>query len=155
MMPPELDHSLLETPQAVVVLTASIPRPWWLIGSAAIALYGVNLDVADVDLQLAPQDAMKLLRENHGARLDDGGNERFRSEVFGRIEIGPLPIDVLGGFQVVRNGRWEAVEPATRVAIPTPVGHIFVPARLELAAITRSLGRPKDLARARMLDALT
>ncbi len=82
------------------------------------------------------------------------GRGPYRSEVFGRIDDGPLPIEVLGGFHVREQGRWVAVQPVTRLAVGLARGAVFVPSRPELAAITRRLGRPKDLLRARMLDAL-
>jgi hypothetical protein len=37
------------------------------------------------------------------------GHGLYRSEVFGRIDGGPRPIEVLGGFHVRKGGRWTAI----------------------------------------------
>lgn len=153
MTEPHLSPSLAGTLDLVVRVTALAPGPWWIIGSAAMALHGLDLPVADVDLLLAPEDATRVL-EVHGRVLPSReGQGPYRSEVFGRIDGGPLLVEVLGGFHVREGGHWVAVEPATRLAVGLARGAVFVPSRPELAAITRRLGRPKDLLRAKMLDA--
>ncbi len=154
MHPPCLPPALADALDLVVRVTAPATGPWWIIGSAAMALHGLDLPVADVDLLLAPQDATRVLQE-HGRVLPSGEEHGpYRSEVFGRIDGGPLLVEVLGGFHVREGGHWVAVEPATRLAVGLARGAVFIPSRPELAAITRRLGRPKDLLRARMLDTL-
>ena len=129
--------------------------PWWIIGSAAMALHGLDLAIADVDVVLAPEDAALVLQE-HGRVLQSGGvSGLYRSDVFGRVDGGPLPIEVLGGFHVRENDRWVMVQPATRLAIGLARGPVFVPSRLDLASITRRLWRPKDVLRAELLEALS
>jgi hypothetical protein len=119
-----------------------------------MALHGLRLPVADVDLLLAPADAARLLQENGIPREADKGDGRFSSDVFGRWVDAPMPIDVMGGLHVLHESRWAAVLPTTRVAIELVSGTVFVPSIVELAAITRFLGRPKDVVRAKLLDAL-
>lgn len=120
-----------------------------------MVLHGLDLAIADVDLVLAPEDAALVLQE-HGCILpssDESGP--YRSDVFGRIEGGPLPIEILGGFHAREDDRWVAVRPVTRLEIGLAKEEVFVPSLLDLASITRRLGRPKDVLRAEMLEALS
>ena len=154
MPPPVLDPSLADTLAVVARITASATASWWVIGSAAMALHGLAVSVADVDLLLTADDAARVLRENACSPLTDGGTERLRSDVFGRITANALPIDVLGGFHVNQQDRWALVQPTTRLAVSLAGGTVHVPSRADLTQLTRSLGRPLDLRRADMLDAL-
>ncbi len=103
---------------------------------------------------MAPGDAARLLGRVGSVSEADGGTGPFRSEVFGRWTGGPLPVDVMGGLRVFADGRWTEVRPVTREAVDLEGATVFLPSAAELAAIMRRFGRPKDLARARLLDAL-
>jgi hypothetical protein len=141
--------------ERVIEMTRSSEDPWWLIGSAAMALHGVRqLQVADIDLLMSRNDARRLLREQRQPNTPDGGTEHFRSDVFGRLRGGPLSIDVMGGFHVRQVAAWREVVPTTRVAVRIPSGLVFVPAVSDLLDITRHMGREKDRDRAEMLEKL-
>ena len=60
----------------------------------------------------------------------------------------------MAGFEVYTDGDWRKVAPLTRRQVIWKDYPLFVPDLGELADLTRSFGRPKDLARARTLDAL-
>ncbi len=149
-LPQRLTHALNEAARAAASTTA----PWWIIGSAAMALHGLRLSVADVDLLLTPDDATRLLAERGSVTERTGEVGPFRSDVFGRWTDGSLPVDVMGGFHVRREGRWVEVRPTTRVAVELDGGAVFVPAVAELASIARLMGRPKDMRRAGRLECL-
>jgi hypothetical protein len=42
---------------------ATLQDHWWIIGSAAIALTGVNIEVLDVDLVVSERDAQVRMRQ--------------------------------------------------------------------------------------------
>ena len=46
---------------AAAMAQAGARDHWWIIGSAAVVLHGVDTSVADVDLLLSPADAERLL----------------------------------------------------------------------------------------------
>jgi hypothetical protein len=116
--------------------------PWWIIGSAAMALHGVEgLEVGDIDLLASRRDAAALLGAKGGAPGEPGG--RFRSDIFGRWRAGAYSVDVMGGFRF--DGR--ELVPRTRVER----GGLFVPAVEELIAMCETFGRPKDAERAARL----
>ncbi|RYY26353.1 MAG: hypothetical protein EOP62_10550 [Sphingomonadales bacterium] len=120
---------------------------WWIIGSAAVALHGGNpVDARDVDVLLTVADARRIL-PGIGVALTPGvADSRFRSDFYCAWGAPPVPVDFMAGFHVYG----EALVPATRLGM----AGVFVPSREELLAMLRHFGRPKDLARARLLDRL-
>ena len=149
-------HPALTATLDVVAQACGLLRDrWWIHGSAAMTLIGVDgLTVGDVDLLTSEDDARRLLDGWNVAPAPGIPSARFRSAVFGRAEVAPLPIEVMAGFEVCSGGRWLRVDPATRVPRPWNAATLFVPSAEEQARICRLFGRPKDLERAAYLDAL-
>lgn len=119
--------------------------PWTIIGSGALILLGAPLDAAaDLDIVTDAAGAGRLrvawarwLKAGE-AKAPDGP---FRSQDFARYETPWGPVEVMGGLQV--GGRPLTIG-ATAGAIPS--------AREQLR-ILRLFGRPKDLAKAALLEA--
>jgi hypothetical protein len=143
---PELAATLGDVARAA----AGLPGPWWLIGSAAAVLLGLDETPADVDVLTGEADARRLIAALGAAPLPADGTPLFRSTVFAQIRSTPVAVDVMGGFEVRTAAGWTRVWPATRVA----VGGVFIPDAAEQARICRLFGRPKDLARAARLEAI-
>jgi hypothetical protein len=92
--------------------------PWWLIGSAAMALHGARLlTVGDIDLLMSRSDAEGLLRSRGVEPRPGSGNGHFRSDVFGRWQAGSYKVEVMAGFHVRADGRWREVVPSSRCAV--------------------------------------
>ncbi|WP_294091578.1 hypothetical protein [Sphingomonas sp.] len=140
-MPPELRQTLTQ------VATAMIPArdPWWIIGSAAVALHGASpVEVRDIDVLLGVADARRIL-PGLGIALTPGTpDSRFRSDFYCQWNAPPVPVDFMAGFHAFG----ELLIPETRES----VGGVFVPSREELLTILRHFGRAKDLERARLLE---
>ena len=124
--------------------------PWWVIGSAAVALHGAVTDVADVDLLVSERDALALIGRLGllAERLDP--HPLFRSQVFARWRRSDREVEIMGGLAVAVEGAWQPVLPASRMTI----GGVSVPDRRELSHILATFGREKDLERRRLLAAL-
>jgi hypothetical protein len=126
--------------------------PWWLIGSAAVALHGADLTVAsDVDLLMSENDAAGLLQALGLPPIRKAPHPTFRSTVFGRWDEPPLPVEIMGGFEFAAEDGWERVWPLSRQRVLVGGHALFVPSAGELGAILLKFGRPKDLDRARLL----
>ena len=151
----ELEPSLTATLAALAPAVAVCEAPWWLIGSAAMALQGVSpLVVNDVDLLVDIADAARVaefLGIGFVARPDD----LFHSARFARWNGGPLPVEIMSGLQVHRPDGWVAVRPATREAVVAAGLRLFVPSVAELAELCRLFGRPKDLKRLALIERLS
>lgn len=138
-----MTDDLAATLDAVAAELAEAVQPWWVIGSAAALLHGAATQVADVDVLLSLADAERLAqRWNVDNEANDDG--RFRSDVFARWPDAPLPVEIMAGLTV----RGRPVTPRTRERI----GSVWVPSRGELVSILRRFGRPKDVARADLLE---
>ena len=147
------DPSLIKTLAAVADAMSPALRPWWVIGSAAVALHGADAGkVGDVDILVDPSDADALFRRLGVAALDLLPHPLFRSERFARWAVHPLPVEMMAGFAIATTGGWQRLEPATRHGIAVDGRIIHVPAREELIAILGRIGRPKDVARAAALE---
>jgi hypothetical protein len=128
--------------------------PWWIIASGAMALHGAPVEVADVDLLTSERDG-RALTESLG--LSPGcspGTDRFRSDIFARWDGLPLPVEIMAGFRVRTAEGWHPVRPATRVAKSIGNATLYAPAVAELIAHCALFDRPKDHARAAILQRL-
>ena len=147
--------AVLETLAMAADRLKAAQDPWWVIGGVAIGLHGApDADIPDVDVVLSVNDARQVLAGLGIPPGQDGGTDRFRSEVFGRWTSPPLAVDFMGGFRVRAQDGWRPVAPLTREAVSVAGRTVHVPSRRELIGICRLFGRPKDLARAEALERL-
>ena len=152
--PLHLPAPVVQTLAMVADALTGVQDPWWLIGGAAVGLQGVQSAVPDVDVVMSARDARQVLLKLNIPQGQDGGTALFRSEVFGRWAIPPLPVEFMGGFRVRTQEGWRLLEPATRKAFLVDGRLLHVPDRQELIDICRVFGRPKDIARAEALERL-
>jgi hypothetical protein len=146
-----LPTHLFETLVGVADRMAWAADPWWVIGSAAAALHGLDAEsIGDVDIVTSAPAARRLLAKPDIVVVDDGGTGVFRSEVFARLAGLPLKVEILGGLSV----RGAPLAIATRVAMAVGTSAVYVPSCDELVSIFRLFGRPKDIVRAEALAAL-
>lgn len=150
-----LTHDLAATLTAVVVAAPGLRDDWWIFGSAGMALAGVpGLTPPDLDLLVSERDARHLIGLWSADVDTSPGAGLFRSKIFAKAQIAPLPIEIMSGFEVMTGGAWSPVRLKTRVAVRHGAGTVFIPAVAEQVEICRTFGRPKDLARIPALEAL-
>jgi hypothetical protein len=120
----------------------ALAAPWSLIGSGALILLGAPIDVAnDLDVVTGVDGARRL--RSAWARWLDAAEAKapdgpFRSEDFARYVTPWGPVEVMGGLQV--RGR--------TLDLKAPI-----PSAADQLRILRLFGRPKDLAKAALLEA--
>ncbi|MEO6581692.1 MAG: hypothetical protein ABIN68_02655 [Sphingomicrobium sp.] len=148
-----LPHRLEQTLIMVAELCGSAADPWWIIGSAAVALHGAPVDDGrDIDLLMSGGDARAAL-SRVGVQPDAGtATNLFRSATFGTWNGPPLPVEIFGDFEFARPSGWTRVAPRTREPVAIGDQTLFVPAAAELKDILIAFGRPKDLARAGLIE---
>ena len=150
-LPPDLEETLAE----VADIAADASKPWWIIGSAAVALHGVSVaDIRDVDLMMCLADARQFLQRVGVLSTPDTGHAKFRSEVFGTWRMPPLPVEVFAGFELADSQGWRPVVLQTRQAVRVAGRTLYVPPKDELRELLLSFGRAKDLDRARLLNSI-
>jgi hypothetical protein len=133
-------------------LAAAASEPWWIIGSAAVALHGAPVtNVRDVDLMMAQNDARRFLASVGVAPAPPSDQRQFRSVVFGTWREPPLPVEVFGDFSLATADGWRPVRLHSREPVTVGGRTVFVPSAGELEALLLSFGRAKDIERARLL----
>lgn len=131
------------------VLERETRSPWWLIGSAALAAWGVpGIAYRDLDVLVAPSDAERLevvwaQHRDSGCPPADG--DRFRSR-FARFSGFALPVETMGGLELCADSTWRPVRPADRRKMALPFGNLYLPSLPALIEILVAFGRPKDFA---------
>ena len=126
--------------------------PWWILSSAAVALHGAPVDNArDVDLLMSGRNAKATLLLVGVQPATGQATDLFRSTVLGTWDGPPLAVDIFGDFDFAGRGGWSRVAPQTREPVAIGAHTLFVPSADELTQMLTSFGRPKDLARARLL----
>jgi hypothetical protein len=127
---------------------------WWLVGGAAVALQGLDIAIADIDVMMSRRDVVRFIARLGIAPVEGVAIDRIRSEIWARWTAPPIAVDLMAGLQVRTGERWTRVAPGTRQAITVDGRTLYVPARPELIDILRLFGRPKDLERAEGLARL-
>jgi hypothetical protein len=130
-------------------------EPWWIIGSAAMALHGAAPGkVRDIDLLMAREDAQRLF----GARLASSAppppSDRFRSDLFARWDEKGHAVELMAGFHVRDRGAWRPVVPQAREPIGLHGTTLYTPGITGLIALCDLFGRPKDASRKQALERL-
>jgi len=151
-LPPHLEATL-----AIVADAAADARePWWIIGSAAVALHGaVVTEIRDIDLMMGLRDAQRLLARLGLPPEPDSHHPQFRSELFAVWREPPLPVEIFAGFSLADSGDWHPVMLQTREPKSVRGRTFYVPSIDELHALLLTFGRPKDLERARLLNSIS
>jgi hypothetical protein len=138
-------------------LAETFRDPWWLIGSTAMLLAGVDDIVPhDIDVLASARDAEAFVLRHAGLIERDHrppGDELFRSR-FARFRFAPLPVEVMGGLQVCRDGAWKPVRIGTTRMVDCGGGAVVpVPSPAEQLRLFEWFGRDKDIDKARRLRA--
>jgi hypothetical protein len=147
--------NLMTALEQMIQISADLHDPWWLFGSAAMALYGAHpIEVGDIDLLVSRSDAGRLLEKLGLPTAPGQKSDRFHSEIFARWSGPPLAVEILAGFHVRVEGEWRELRPRTRQPIALPCGTVYVPDVPELIDFCRLFARPKDFERLKLLQAL-
>ena len=146
------DH--LQTLKQLADPLAQCRDPWWLLGSTAAALSGANVgQVRDIDVLVSAQDAERLMTVFGWQDMSEGGTKLYRSGRFLKPALGSVPIEIMANYELCCEGVWWPVWPKSRWEIEAGGYSVFVPSIAEQIDILKRLGRKKDWARIRALEA--
>lgn len=149
-----MSPALVASLEVLPAMMAEACDPWWVIASAAMALHGAAVHVADIDLLTSERDGRRLI-EGHGfASMPSAPSPIFRSAHYARHRATPVPIELMANFHLFRDGGWQPLIPADRIFLPAGRGRIPVSSVAELIAQCGWYGRPKDRQRAAILQRL-
>jgi hypothetical protein len=152
--PPELEPALAGLLASLAGELAACRERWWLIGSAAMAVHGVPVEVRDVDLLLGEADAEAVLARRGLAAAPGSPSDLFSSAIFASWPAPPYTVELFAGFRLRDGDVWRPLVPSTREMHRVAKASVFVPSVAELIAWGRLFGRGKDQAREPLLQAL-
>lgn len=125
---------------------------WMVIGGAAMVLHGLEPGpVSDIDIILPAADAGELADRFRWPNHADTRSARFRSEIRLRPDLGPVPVDLLGGFRIRGGDGWASVQPGETRRVRVGDQPVFLPTLPRLAHLFWLCGRDKDLRRAALI----
>ncbi|MCG6114634.1 MAG: hypothetical protein MEQ84_05485 [Mesorhizobium sp.] len=149
-----MDAKLAGALQEIARAAPAGREDWWIIGSAALVLAGVEgVEPADVDL-FGSAETLSLFLDNWQEQpAAPKPGTRFRSDPYLRVDRPEcLPIETMGDLEVLSQRGWQKVLPTTRLAVEIDDLPVFIPALDEQLAILRLFGREKDLAKIRLVE---
>jgi hypothetical protein len=147
---PELEAALA----GLAAELSACREPWWLIGSAAMAVHGAAVEVRDIDLLLGETDAEAILAGRGLPAVPGTPSDLFSSAIFASWAAPPYTVELFAGFRLRTGDGWRALVPKTREEHRIGKSAVFVPGVAELIAWGRLFGRSKDKAREPLLQAL-
>jgi hypothetical protein len=133
---------------------AEITGEWWIIGSTAARLSGFDqFEPDDVDV-FGNTETMNAFVKSFGCELSKApDHHQFRSVPYQRITLPETtPIEVMGGLEVCKQQKWQKLSITTRIEISGFGAPLWIPPLEEQIAIFELFGRPKDLAKAVILN---
>ena len=148
----KLEQALLR----LVDLMSACRDPWCIFGGTAMFLHGYkSAPIADVDVLVSMADGQRLIASNGLENVADGGTSRFRSSILLHPHLGDVPVEILAGFEIFADGAWQEIQLAERVEARLGTATIFIAGIDDIARIFQLSGRPKDLARLKLLEERT
>lgn len=126
---------------------------WFIIGSSALALSGIEIEVDDVDLLTSTADASflkELWKEKAHQTYEPKLGEVFRSN-FGRFQFSKMDVEVMGNLEVNKNGVWEKLVINAFEAVSIGDFSVKIPTKQEQKRIFEYFGREKDLKKATLI----
>lgn len=143
---------------AIDFVSATMPADadWWIIGSAAVALLGIEVTVADVDVVASPDVITHVLSCIGLEPLPPRADSLFRSTPFARLETpGRLAIEFMGGLHVNGTVGWQPLVITSRQAVRAGSATVYIPSPAEQIEIFHRFGRDKDIKRAELVTRFT
>lgn len=153
----QAQHALQEAIAAAVPQLHQHCRDTWVvIGSAAAALAGADVMVADLDVLTSTDDAERLKAlwcERLDPVYEPAAADQFRSS-FARFRFPGMPVEVMGGLELHGSDGWKQVRVDDIVQMNCGGIQVPIPSTAEQIRILQSFDRPKDIQRAALLRAL-
>lgn len=147
-------HRIITTVRLISKDLEQLKNDYCIIGSAALCLNGMNVGVNDLDILTSAEGARSLAERWMHIRDRDyipQEPERFRS-VFGRYQFTGLPVEVMGDLEVNTSDGWERIVAEKIMVLSTNGVTIRIPDLSDQKRILRLLGRPKDIAKIKIIE---
>ncbi len=149
----EIKEKIIKTLVEVADKLQDIKSEWCIIGASAMILSGIEItETSDIDILTTNEGADELkqsLRKYMEIVSKTKEDDLFRSN-FARFKLPLMDIEVMGGLQVRKNGRWQHVRIDDFSVISIENMVIKIPTLNEQKRLLSLFGREKDLKRISM-----
>ena len=126
--------------------------PWWVIGPAAAALWGIDVgELERIDVVVAPGDARALEARIDCHKERRHGTALLRARTTLETRLGAMPVIFHSWIEARFGGEWRPLKIESRKPIEVGEALIPVPDRDELAAMLAAYGTGQERALARAL----
>ena len=146
----------IATFEALAATLAGSHGPWWVIGTGAAVLWGLeDRPIKRLEVAVTPGEIRRLV-DAHGWRKQPAGtgpSPLYRARMRLAPDLGEIPVELLAGLDTRTGGSWTPVALHAQIAFTVGAATIFTPDRASLAALYDAIGRPRDRARAEALRA--
>ena len=130
-------------------------KPWWIIGSTAMALSGIDIEPDDVDVLSDGATIKAVLAKLGVTPPPPAGNSRFRSFPFASYQAHDTArIEFMGDLELNEDGAWTRLIVTTRQSVRVGDAVVFVPDLIEQRHILQRFGREKDVRKAALISAI-
>ncbi len=145
-----LENGLLRLTELMEGETA----PWWIIGSTALVISGIDgITPDDIDVVADGDTLRRKLAKAGVVEIPPAPHAKFRSNPYGRIKVdGGVDIEFQGDLDLWENGACTRMVFVSRIQVVVGNAAVFVPEIEEQYEIFRRFGRPKDLAKAKLIE---
>ena len=147
-------HEIIKLIARIYPSLKILKQDYCIIGSAALALSGIQTPVYDFDILTSTKGAETLKR----LWIDKFNNsylpenlKLFRSN-FGRFDFDELPVEVMGDLEVNKSGTWVKVSAGAYHRVVINGMTINVPNAEQQKNIFLLLGREKDLVKIKLVE---
>lgn len=149
----EIKEKIIKTLVEVADKLQDIKSEWCIIGASAMILSGIEItETSDIDILTTNEGADELkqsLRKYMEIASKTKEDDLFHSN-FARFKLPLMDIEVMGGLQVRKNGRWQNVHIDDFSVISIENMVIKIPTLNEQKRLLSLFGREKDLKRISM-----
>lgn len=130
---------------------SKLQDPFYIIGSSALVLAGIPLEITeDIDLLTSTQDADLLKKHWQANKVGEYApkdSDKFCSN-FGRFQWNAVLVEVMGDLEIFHEGTWQKLLIDEYFEVSINQLSIRIPTLKEQERIFRFFGRAKDLAKA-------
>ncbi|WP_259014341.1 hypothetical protein [Emticicia fluvialis] len=147
-------NKILESIENLADDLSALQDPVYIIGSSALVLAGVPLEVTeDLDLLTSARDADFLKNRWQASKIEDYApkdSDKFRSR-FARYQLGGVWVEVMGDLEVCNNNQWQKLRVHQYSELSIGQLKVRIPTLPEQERVFRLFGRSKDIVKADLI----
>lgn len=141
--------------EALFETMQGLRSPWWVIGPAAVALYGAEVGtLKEIDVVISPGDSRALESRLTCKKLRRDGTPLLRARTTLVANLGEMPVAFHSWLETREGGTWQPFALERRKPIEVGEALMPVPARDDLIDMLRRYGTGHDHKLAENLAAL-